>query len=187
MIISTWNCRGACAKTFPRLLRDIVVKYGINALALLETRVSGNKADRIVRKLGFNNWLRVEATGYAGGLWLLWNEWELDVMHIYSDTQILHCRLCDKNSGASTLVSFIYGEPNPQFREGLWNSLRMLARNVEGPRLVLGDFNTYLRAADKLGGAPPKPHLMRRFGNCVSDCDLLELPVMGERFTWEKK
>lgn len=119
MIISTWNCRGASAKSFPNLLRDIVSKYGIQVMALLETRISGDKADRVVKKLGFNNWLRVEATGFAGEIWLLWNEDDIRVDYILSDIQILHCKLFDKDKEEGAFVTFVYGEPNPQLRVAL--------------------------------------------------------------------
>lgn len=121
-------------------------------MALLETRASGNKADLIVKRLGFNNWLRVEATGYAGGIWLLWNEWETDVQYVYSDTQILHCKITGRVVEEFMEVSFVYGEPSAHFRTDLWSSLRTLASNLEGKWLVMGDFNTYLRDSDKVGG-----------------------------------
>ncbi|MBA0838857.1 hypothetical protein Goarm_004645, partial [Gossypium armourianum] len=37
-------------------------------ICLLETRVSGSKADKIIAKLGFQYSHRVEAIGYAGGI-----------------------------------------------------------------------------------------------------------------------
>ncbi|KAH1096692.1 hypothetical protein J1N35_013613 [Gossypium stocksii] len=42
-------------------------------VSLLETRVSGAKADKIIAKLGFQFSHRVEAIGFFGGIWLGWN------------------------------------------------------------------------------------------------------------------
>lgn len=28
---------------------------------------------------------------------------------------------------------------------------------------------------------------MESFRNCVNDCNLLEIPVVGDRFTWERE
>ncbi|XP_028761232.1 uncharacterized protein LOC114719845 [Neltuma alba] len=51
----------------------------------------------------------------------------------------------------------------------------------------MGDFNSFLNANDKTGGGTPPNHAMDPFRRCVSHCDLLEIPVIGDRFTWEKE
>lgn len=58
---------------------------------------------------------------------------------------------------------------------------------MEGKWLVLGDFNSYLRVSDKQGGVVQKAYELRQFCSCVTDCDLLEMGVQGDRFTWERK
>lgn len=187
MIVSSWNCRGACGKTFPRLLKQIVQKYSIRVMALMETRVSGARADKITTRLGFSNWFRVEATGFAGGIWVLWNNWDVDIQYIGSNTQVIHCKLTEKTSCDESYVSFVYGEPNAQMRVALWSYLRSLAHNVRGKWLVVGDFNAFLRNTDKEGGSAANYQSMKQFRECVHDCGLLELPVEGDKFTWGNK
>ncbi|KAK4269830.1 hypothetical protein QN277_022937 [Acacia crassicarpa] len=68
MIIASWNCRGASSRTFPLDIKDIVNKYHINIICLLETRISGDRANKVCRKLGFNHWIRVESNGFIGGI-----------------------------------------------------------------------------------------------------------------------
>ncbi|KAK4277819.1 hypothetical protein QN277_015755 [Acacia crassicarpa] len=79
MIIVSWNCRGAGNRSFPLKTKDIVNKYYVNILCLLEPRISGVRADKVCRKLGFSHWMRVEATGFFGGIWVLWNSNEFDI------------------------------------------------------------------------------------------------------------
>ncbi|XP_075507519.1 uncharacterized protein LOC142544347 [Primulina tabacum] len=43
-------------------------------LGLLEPRVFGSHADEIRKKMGFENWLRVEATGSSGEIWIFWQD-----------------------------------------------------------------------------------------------------------------
>ena len=51
-----WNCHGVASKTFSGSVRDLL--HGKNhILILLETRVSGVKAYRIMRRLGFDKWI----------------------------------------------------------------------------------------------------------------------------------
>ncbi|XP_028754831.1 uncharacterized protein LOC114714269 [Neltuma alba] len=187
MIVASWNCRGAGNKTFPATVQEVVRRYDINVLCLLETRVSGCKADEVVRRCGFSNWLRVEASGYTGGIWVLWNDHEMQVNYICSSTQLLHCEICDLRNGEKYLTSFVYGETSRAKRMNLWHSLRTITGHLERAWLVVRDFNTFLKPQDKLGGSPPNYQAMRNFADCVSDTGLMEIPIVGERFTWEKK
>lgn len=186
MIIATWNCRGASAKSFPRLLKEIVMKYKIRIMVLLKTRVSGVKADRIMGKIGFSNWLRVEATGFAGGIWVLWNNWDVCVEYLCSNTQLVHCKVTDLVSGGEACATFVYGEPRVGMGSELWSALKTIAQHVKGKWLVMGDFNAFLSQTDKEGGSLPINVSMTQFNDCVQECGLLQLPVQGSKFTWEK-
>lgn len=54
-IILSWNCRGAGSKSFPRIFKDLIKKYNMNVMGLFGTRISGEKAEKVVRRLGFSN------------------------------------------------------------------------------------------------------------------------------------
>lgn len=107
------------------------------------------KADRIIRRLGFTNWIRVEATGYAGGIWMLWNESCVDVMYSFSTTQLLHCKVNYKDSPTAFWITAVYAEPNFCNRKVLWGDLENLAMHMNEPWVVLGYFNAYQSPADK--------------------------------------
>lgn len=40
----------------------------------METRVSGYKADKVIKKTSFKYSFHVEARGFSGGLWVLWGD-----------------------------------------------------------------------------------------------------------------
>lgn len=46
--ILLWNIRGGSCKTIPRLMKDLTNKYQVDTITLLETRVSGEKANGII-------------------------------------------------------------------------------------------------------------------------------------------
>lgn len=150
--------------------------------------MSGEKAEKVVRRLGFTNWIRVESTGYAGGIWLLWNDEYANVHYCSSTTQLLHCKVEPINEGASFWMTGVYGEPNLYHRNELWEDLVGLSRNIDEPWIVAGYFNAYRQAEDKSGGAPPKKLSMKNFNSCIerARAQLLEVEAVGERFTWEK-
>ena len=66
--ILVWNCRGAAKRSLPSFIKDLRSKHGFSILVLLEARVSGEKADNVVKRLNFDGIFRVEANGFAGGI-----------------------------------------------------------------------------------------------------------------------
>ncbi|XP_028755095.1 uncharacterized protein LOC114714521 [Neltuma alba] len=185
--MATWNCRGAGGRLFSRMIKEIVIKYGINVLCLVETRISGLRADKMVRKSGFTNWIRVEASGFAGGIWVLWKDNEVGINYICSNTQMIHCQIHDRPKKEKFYATFVYGETMAYRRIELWESLKVISNATTEPWVIVGDFNTFLTPSDKLGGAAPILPALQHFASCISESQLVELPVVGEKFTWEKQ
>lgn len=48
MNMLVWNCRGAGDRHFPGLIRDCVQIYRLSFLAILEPRISGIRADKVI-------------------------------------------------------------------------------------------------------------------------------------------
>ena len=187
MIIGSWNCRGAGSQAFPIMIHDIVKKFKVDILCLLEPRISGTRADKVIRKLGFSNWIRVEACGFAGGIWLLWDVSLFDITYVSSNSQILHVLVYDKSNRDKTELSVVYGEPRANNRGALWDSIRLLASCTKEPWLVVGDFNSILSTRDKLGSVNFDAITARSFRDCLDDAGLVETPVRGEWYTWERE
>ncbi|XP_019189512.1 PREDICTED: uncharacterized protein LOC109183939 [Ipomoea nil] len=73
----------------------------------------------------------------------------------------------------------------------LWkknNTSRLLgySKNHVDVEVVVGDFNDLLYQHEKRGGNPHPVCLFRGFGDTVHNCGLVQLPMRGHQFTWEK-
>ncbi|KAK4283914.1 hypothetical protein QN277_000815 [Acacia crassicarpa] len=88
-----WNCRGVGAWSFPGLIREINRTHRVDVLASLETRASRRKATKVASKLGFQNFHIVDAVGYNGGVWVLWNVGEWNIKLIDATSQFIHLPL----------------------------------------------------------------------------------------------
>ena len=55
------------------------------------------------------------------------------------------------------------------------------------PFIIIGDFNELSSSADKLGGAPFHVNRIARFLSICSAASAIELPFVGQEFTWRKK
>jgi len=90
MKIMIWNCRGANSNHFCSLVLNYKRIHNFNVLAVVETRVSGLIADRVIGKLKLENSVRVEAVGRSGGIWLLWNGSKDDLKVLKTARHLIH-------------------------------------------------------------------------------------------------
>ncbi|KAJ8442380.1 hypothetical protein Cgig2_018636 [Carnegiea gigantea] len=68
------NTQGAGSPDFIHMIKEHVRMQRPHIIALLETHVSGSRADDVCNKIGFRGKYRVEVRGYQGGIWILWLE-----------------------------------------------------------------------------------------------------------------
>ena len=138
-----WNCRGAGKKGFGSFIKDISKLYGFYILVLLETRHSGTRADKVASKLGFDSLFRVDADGFAGGIWIFWDSAYCKLKVLISDEQFVHVEVTSLSS-ACWLFTPCYGRPQRVIREELWRGLKNLSQSIVGHWIVAGYFNSIL-------------------------------------------
>ncbi|XP_074299307.1 uncharacterized protein LOC141630374 [Silene latifolia] len=71
-------------------------------------------------------------------------------------------------------------------RAPLWGHLKRIARTIDGPWAIAGDFNCVLAANERVGGNVPSSE-MEPFRDCVADCGVLDIAATGALYTWNNK
>ena len=66
--------------------------YEPDIVAILEPKVSGAKADYFIKGNGFEFSHRVEAEGFAGGIWILWNR-DFTMEFVVNHKQYIHFKV----------------------------------------------------------------------------------------------
>ncbi|XP_061373379.1 uncharacterized protein LOC133315733 [Gastrolobium bilobum] len=183
MNVFIWNCRGAVKRQFRSTFNRFKIKYKVGVAAILEPRVSGEKAIRVINKLGFSNHIVVDAHGFSGGIWLLWNSNEVKVSFISKQDQFIHCWI-EFAEMKGFYWTAVYASPHEGKRKSLWEDLRLIGRTMDDPWLVSGDFNEIVCAEEKRGGGPVDYNRCNQFSNVLSACGVLDLGGGGNRFTW---
>ncbi|XP_061357778.1 uncharacterized protein LOC133302072 [Gastrolobium bilobum] len=173
-------------KGFSSLIKDLVYQNKIQVLALLETRISGKRADSIVRKLGFDDSFRREAEGFSGGIWLLWNKNTTTISILEENHQFVHSKLTWLGAGKEEYFTFVYGSPQRIERRTLWDNLKRLNSVGVDKWAVMGDFNVLLEEGEKQGGSGFCAGNADEFSSCLSDCSLLDVGFSGPKFTWKR-
>lgn len=72
--IICWNCQRDASPKFGVVLKNILQTQKPDILVLMETRISGKKADEVIRRTTYDCSYRVEAKGFSGGIWMIWKE-----------------------------------------------------------------------------------------------------------------
>nr|GMD68491.1 ribonuclease H [Ipomoea batatas] len=116
----------------------------------MEPKVSGAHANTICMKLGFLDWVRVEAVGFSGGIWVFWNK-SSNVKVVATHPQFILLQVQDANR-VDWHLAVVYGSPTHHLRRRLWNELTMAKQGFAGPWIAAGlsDFEVGLSKSARL-------------------------------------
>ena len=169
---------------FKTTYMELVTWHHLVIFVVTETRMSGSKADAIIRSLPFDGAYSTETLGFAGGIWLFWRSDLVDVKVISATEQEVHALVRVSPSSSHWLLSAIYASPRFADRLVLWNNLKLIADSHNLPWAVMGDFNDMVSQEEKFGGNPICHTRVRAYMNCMDYCHLLDLGFSGPKFTW---
>lgn len=140
------------ARFFPSLVHDLKMKYNIHVFIILEPRISGDRAKRVIYKLGFDNNYKVEVEGYSRGIWILWDANRVIIDIINTTLQCIHTSVVFNNGKERFFLTCVYFSPTPSIRQSLWTFLETIKDAMNNLKsLCMGDFNTYRGVEDKQG------------------------------------
>ena len=183
--IFVWNVQGAGSREVLHVLREHIRMHKPSIVALVETRISGAKAQDVCNRVGFRNWFRVEAQGFQGGIWVFWNSDETDLVVLNSHDQFVTVEV--KPQGlASWILTFNYASPQLHNRDILWPQLQQFASTVGKPWLLAGDFNETVSLEERNHGGPEMVRRCTRFKHWIENTGLIDLGFSGPKFTWAR-
>ena len=120
---------------------------------LMETRLDNDRFEKLYGILLFQNKIIVKHLDLGGGLAFLWkNNILLEVIN-FTVNHVL-AKIIEENGFVWSLTRF-YGWSDAQQKENLWKLLKYLQTFVEGPWVVIGDFNAYLHVWEKKSRRQP--------------------------------
>ena len=172
---------------FKNYVRELVRIHDPAILIVMETRVGGDRAKEITNDLPFDGAIHTDTIGYAGGLWLLWNEDRVEVSKLANTEQEIHVIVKVRSSNLNWLLSAIYASPRCAERQVLWGNLKMMAEVHDFPWVMAGDFNEPLMEGDKFGGRGLSVNGALLFKECLDACSMIDLGFSRPRFTWTNR
>ncbi|KAL0001244.1 hypothetical protein SO802_015025 [Lithocarpus litseifolius] len=178
-----WNCWGALSPTFCTNASDLVRVYSPAIMIVIETKVSGDKAKRIAKRLPLDGAIFANSIGFSSGLWVLWDSNQVDVIELSSTEQEIHA-IISSTSKPSRLLFVVYGSPRFAKIHLLWDNLKSVAGLHSMPWVIEGDFNEVLMGKDKSGGRPISLGKALLFQECLDTCKMIDIGFSSPRYTW---
>lgn len=97
--------------------------------------------------------------------------------------QVVHLRIRSSQDSKCFLCSIAYASPHHTKRMELWPLLSSLADSVEGPWIIIGDFNCILDSSERTEGASRSHVGCKWFCDFLFDNALHDLGACGAQFT----
>ncbi|GLT78653.1 hypothetical protein SLA2020_501810 [Shorea laevis] len=160
--------------------------YRLDAFVIVEPRISGEAANKQISKLNFSSFTKVDAQGFSGGIWVLWNGSIGEVFVLESTAQMITV-LVKCPHLEPWIFSAVYASPTPSVREQLWNKIEQLDCFDHMPWLLVGDFNQITSSNERLDGLVTGLRGASKMLECFQARELIDLGASGSRFTWTNK
>ncbi|XP_074283590.1 uncharacterized protein LOC141608133 [Silene latifolia] len=159
----------------------------VGVFGLLETRVKVDFINKVHQGIGTHWSLVTNIASHEGGrIWIIWDDTNYSVEVHGSEAQVIHTKVTYGPTRESWWMSMVYGYNRIAEREALWESLCNMSCLVDGPWVVLGDFNNVLAMNERIGSEVTVAEL-KGFQDCVDSCGLMDIPAQGAFFTWTNK
>ena len=181
--ILCWNVRGLNSSARQDVVRCLVDSVKADVICIQETKMPDATRWMVLRVLGsdFGNFVFSPSNGASGGILVAWRSHITSIGSRIDD----HCvsvnfRLED---GASWWLSCVYAPQGNAEKTLFLQELTSSRAHCPGPWLVVGDFNMILNSDDKNNSNLDRA-MMGRFRRWKDDLALIEIPLVGRKYTW---
>lgn len=184
---AVWNIRGAHLETKLTEVKNIISKYNLSLIALLETKLNLDlslKAVQYINPLWKSCHNLLEAP--YGRILIIYNPNIFILTPILSRKQFIHSHLTHKPTSKSLYLTIVYAENYARSMLSLHNYLPNLAQNSH-PWIVSGDFNRLLSINDRIGGNAVSLNDISPLNSSINAVVLIHVPFAGAKFTWDNR
>jgi len=186
--ILCWNVRGLNSKKKWDCIRDKISESHCDVIFLQETKKE-NFDLQFIRKFcppSFDCFEYLPSVGASGGVITIWKSHIFTGQLIYNNEFRISVEFSSNLNACDWVLTNVYG-PCTTFGKILFvNWLKNIDMPDEVDWLLHGDFNLLRRPSDrnKSGGDVNE---MFSFSEAISALGVVELPLLGRKFTWSNK
>ncbi|XP_074303782.1 uncharacterized protein LOC141638274 [Silene latifolia] len=122
----------------------------------------------------------------GGRVWVIWQPSMFTVQFLDYTAQFIHMEVKDLGTGSNFHCTMVFAFNDVCKRKALWLQLCAYNRDIKGPWVICGDFNTVLVPSERLGGNSTYEE-MDDFQPCVAECGVTDCSAIGSLYTWSNK
>ncbi|GKV47213.1 hypothetical protein SLEP1_g54131 [Rubroshorea leprosula] len=176
---------GAGSNGKRKAVRDVVIREKVEFLSIQESKLEVVDF-QICRALwGAENfeWVAQPSKGMAGGLICIWNADLLVKNRTIEGDNFIGVFGFWGASRTPVYIINIYSPCDLSSKRVLWVSLKNLIIETGGNWCLMGDFNA-VRSEQEWRGGMSSRREMPEFDDFINECGLVDLPLIGRKFTW---
>ncbi|KAK7268946.1 hypothetical protein RIF29_21657 [Crotalaria pallida] len=185
MNIIAWNIRGIGGAGKSGAVKKLINSNNPSILGLVETKHSSSKPRR------WNSWWRADDLGWeevlavngSGGLILMWNQTLFKVLSSTKGDRWINIEGRWTNGDFPVSITLVYAPNDREGRIRIWQQLKILKQSSNSPMMIMEDFNEILCPSERKGCSRLQASA-EDFQEWVSDMCLIDLPLLGRKFTW---
>ncbi|XP_057444431.1 uncharacterized protein LOC130736645 [Lotus japonicus] len=190
MRILTYNVRGLGNSVKWRIIREMITKEEVNFACFQETKLEAIDTWLCRALWGDDSfeWTFTPAVNRGGGLLCLWLRGTFNLIRSYLGSGFICLQGVWGDGNLPYAIVNFYGSCTLQEKILQWGELTALrARLLSHLWCIVGDFNS-VRSPEERIGISSGPDSSRRdtdeFNGFINDMELLDLPLVGRKFTW---
>ncbi|XP_020704255.2 uncharacterized protein LOC110115380 [Dendrobium catenatum] len=186
--MAAWNTRGFNSPDKTLCCKNLVNKFNLDMLFILETRISPTNSSNswflsnhhvFSQEGSFDNF----AYASPGRIWLKWNTNTVSFKPLFTSSQLVH-GMVSTNSNEHFYIFVVYASNNLEERRNLWNDILEISSSISLPWLILGYFNCCRFSHDKAGRSLLHDNKLLDFQNLIYHIEAHELSSVGHFLTW---
>ncbi|XP_077228478.1 uncharacterized protein LOC143861435 [Tasmannia lanceolata] len=153
-IITSWNIRGICSAAKKKEVQYLIRSTNAPICCLQETKAREplmmHHVKDICESWDFHgNYEHV----IKGRVWILWDPMRVNLQILSESSQFIHAEVLLTQTNQRFHLTTVYGRNYGGDRKVLWEDLELVNAVIQGPWIVLGDFNV-IRSYDERSGGP---------------------------------
>ncbi|XP_058752845.1 uncharacterized protein LOC131626046 [Vicia villosa] len=186
MIIGTFNIRGGGSLIKRKRISKIIREGRADVFLIQESKLETVSPSLInsIWSCDSVGWSSIDSEGRSGGIITLWNTNTVEVILSFKGKGFLGIKV--KWRDYTFYIVNIYSPCSLPLKKKLWRDLlEAKAKFSDGEWCLAGDFNSVSNSRERKGNC----HLIRRsemtgFSGFIEDCNLIDVPTKGKRFSW---
>ncbi|KAG6637440.1 hypothetical protein CIPAW_11G178800, partial [Carya illinoinensis] len=183
--IVSWNVRGLNESNKRARIKNLLRDWRADIVCLQETKLKlvNRKIVRSVWHCPYVDWVYLASNGASGGILVMWDKRVVVKMEEFIGDYTVACSFEMVEDNFLWTFAGTYGPNVDNSRHLLWEELAGVHSWWNLPMCIGGDFNIIRFPSERSGDSRLRP-AMTEFSDFIFDLNMVDLPLMGGRFTW---